>query len=119
MQPLFVKRLGLLGVPAARLRVGPVKTVQSLARKMQGGSADQMVDIKRATIYTNSVSDFAFLDKLEAGVPGLKVCRAKVGKKANKWPEDHTNIINPPNLFLNLEMTPLPGCACTHSYLHM
>jgi len=113
LQANFVQRLGvLLGGNTANLHMGPVKKVDSLARKLslQGSSPEQMLDINRASLYTNGLEEFAFLGKLEAGeVPGLKCCRAKVGEEANKWPEDHNKLQIPPNLFLNLEMTSIPG----------
>lgn len=108
MQPIFEKRLSSLGFREGILHIGPVKTVTSLGRKMKNDPATWMYDINRASLYINDEQDFAFLTKLQAGVPGLKVAHARVGEE-DKWPEDHTKLEIPPNLFLNLEITPVEG----------
>jgi hypothetical protein len=119
LQELFLQRLHATGAAPANLHVGPVKTVKSATRKMQDCEPSKMMDINRASLYTNNVEDFDFLQKLEAGhVPGLRVCRAKVGEEATKWPRDHTSLVIPPNLFLNLLMTPLQGTCATCMHAH-
>jgi hypothetical protein len=129
LQGVFEQRLGVLfgAAVATNLRMGPVKKVDSLSRKMQAGTAAQMqegtaaqmLDINRASFFTNCLDDFDFLSKLQAGeVAGFKVCRAKVGEGDNKWPSDHKSLSIPPNLFLNLEMTPITGTSVNGRKVH-